>query len=125
MAKKMKMKHRHFKIGERVFNCDYKHSDNFDFGVISQINGKPESQVVGVDDVVRIVINDRVVETKGSNVYKIAPRISKQVGEVVCYEHNVFERGHNYPFYLTRNYENYYRFELTLAWRKTNFKDNL
>ena len=48
MAKKMKMKHRYFKIGERVFNCDYKHSDNFDFGVISQINGKPESQIVGV-----------------------------------------------------------------------------
>lgn len=118
MAKKIKMKHRHFKIGERVFNCDYKHSDNFGFGVISSINGKPESQVINADDVVRIVINDRVVETKGSNVYKIAPRISKQVGEVVCYEHNVFERGHNYPFYLPRNDENYYRFELTLAWRK-------
>ncbi len=112
MAKKMKMKHRHFKIGERVFNCDYKHSDNFGFGVISQINGKPENQVVGADDVVRIVINDKVVETKGSNVYKIAPRISKQVGEEVCYEHNVFERGHNYPFYLPRNDENYNRFEL-------------
>ena len=118
MAKKIKMKHRHFKIGERVFNCDYKHSDNFGFGVISSINGKPESQVINADDVVRIVINDRVVETKGSNVYKLAPRISKQVGEVVCYEHNVFERGHNYPFYLPRNDENYYRFELTLAWRK-------
>ena len=112
MAKKMKMKHRHFKIGERVFNCDYKHSDNFDFGVISQINGKPESQIVGADDVVRIVINDRVVETKGSNVYKIAPRISKQVGEVVCYEHTVFEHGQNFPFYIPRNDENYYRFEL-------------
>ena len=46
MAKTMKMKHRYFKIGERVFNCDYKHSDNFDFGVISNINGKPESQVI-------------------------------------------------------------------------------
>ena len=112
MAKKMKMKHRYFKIGERVFNCDYKHSDNFDFGVISQINGKPESQIVGADDVVTIVINDRVVETKGSNVYKIAPRISKQVGEVVCYEHNVFEHGQNFPFYIPRNDENYYRFEL-------------
>ena len=118
MANKIKMQQRYFKIGERVFNCDYKHGDNFGFGVISQINGKSESKVVCADDVVRIVINDRVVETKGSNVYKIAPRISKQVGEVVCYEHNVFERGHNYPFYLPRNDENYYRFELTLAWRK-------
>lgn len=112
MAKKMKMKHRHFKIGERVFIRDYKHIDNFGFGVISQINRKPESQIVGANDVVRIVINDRVVETKGSNVYKIAPRISKQVGEVVCYEHNVFERGHNYMFYVPLNDENYYRFEL-------------
>lgn len=108
----IKMKHRFFRIGERVFNCDYKHSDNFDFGVISNINGKPESQVINEDDVVRIVIGDKVVETKGRNVYKIAPRISKKVGEIVCYEHNGFERGHNYPFYVPANDENYYRFEL-------------
>ena len=117
MANKIKMQHRLFRIGERVFNCDYKNSDNFGFGVIASINGKPEKQIIGADDVVRIVINDKVVETKGSNVYKIAPRISKQVGEVVCYEHNVFEKGHNYPFYLPRNDENYYRFELTSNWR--------
>ena len=108
----MKKQHRFFKIGERVFNCDYNDTDLMGFGVISKINGKPENQVVGEEDIVRIVINDRVVETKGSNVYKIAPRISKQVGEVVCYEHNVFEHGQNFPFYIPRNDENYYRFEL-------------
>ena len=108
----MKKQHRFFKIGERVFNCDYNDTDLMGFGVISKINGKPENQVVGEEDIVRIVINDRVVETKGSNVYKIAPRISKKIGEVVCYEHHTTIG--NYPFYMPSNDENYYRVELGL-----------
>lgn len=126
MAKKMKMKHRHFKIGERVFNCNYREPDLFGFGKILLINGKDEDGIIDEDTIVTLDMSENgngETEEHGDSIYKIAPRISKQVGEEVCYEHNVFERGHNYPFYLPRNDENYYRFELTLAWRKTNFKD--
>ena len=111
MSREIKMRHRYFRIGERVFNCDYDERDNFAFGIISNINGKPENQVIKADDVVRIVIGNRVVETNGSNVYKIAPRISKKVGETICYEHKCFV-GVNYPFYAPNADENYFRFEL-------------
>ena len=110
MSKKIKMQHRNFRIGERAFNCDYDKRDNFGFGVISKINGKPENAKINSDDIVQIVIGDRVVETKGCNVYKIAPRISKKVGETICYEHNILSV--NYPFYVPNADENYFRFEL-------------
>lgn len=107
MAKNNK---RFFRIGERVFNCDYNNSENHGFGTISQINGSPENKRVFDGDVVRLVMGDRVVETNGENVYKIAPRISKNIGEVVCYEHHTTIG--NYPFYMPSNDENYYRCEL-------------
>ena len=117
MTKKMKMKHRHFKIGERVFNCDYNHFDLNGFGKIVLIDGKAEDGIVDEDTIVTLDMSENgngENQTMGDMVYKIAPRISKKVGEDVCYEHNVFERGHNYPFYIPRNDENYYRFELGL-----------
>ena len=108
----MKNNKRFFRIGERVFNCDYNNLNNFGFGTISQINGNPENKRVFDGDVVRLVMGDRVVETNGENVYKIAPRISKKIGEVVCYEHHTTIG--NYPFYMPSNDENYYRCELGL-----------
>ena len=110
----MKTSKRFFRIGERVYNCNYKDYKNMAFGVISQINGKPENGVILANDKVRLVIGDEIIDTIGDMIYKIAPRISKKVGEIVCYEHHTFERGHNYPFYMPSNDENYYRFELEL-----------
>ena len=110
----MKTSKRFFRIGERVYNCNYKDYKNMAFGVISQINGKPENGVILANDKVRLVIGDKIIDTIGDMIYKIAPRISKKVGEIVCYEHHTFERGHNYPFYMPSNDENYYRFELEL-----------
>lgn len=115
MDKTMKMKHRHFKIGERVYNCDYNNLDLSGFGKIVFINGKAEDGIIDEDAVVTLDMSENgkgETKTIGKKVYKIASRISKKVGEDVCYEHNLFERGHNYPFYIPRNDENYCRFEL-------------
>lgn len=113
----MKMKHRFFRIGERVFNCDYNSPDLMGFGRISLINGKAEDGVIGYDDIVTLDMSENgngETQEEGHRIYKIAPRISKKCGETICYEHNKFERGHNYPFYVPANDENYYRFELGL-----------
>ena len=111
----IKMAHRHFKIGERVFNCDYHNRDLFGYGRILLINGKDEDGIVDEDTIVTLDMSENgngETEEYGENIYKIAPRISKQIGETVCYEHNKFENGHNYEFYMPANDENYYRFEL-------------
>ena len=108
----MKKTNRFFRIGERVFNCDYNNSKNHGFGVIVQINGKSKNGNILFGDDVSLMIGDRVIITSGENVYKIAPRISKKVGEIVCYEHRT-TMG-NYPFYMPSNDENYYRIELGL-----------
>ena len=77
------MKHRFFRIGERVFNCDYKHSDNFDFGVISNINGKPESQVINEDDSKELekVFNDESVDDQ-DYIEKFYDMVYKRVREL-------------------------------------------
>ena len=111
----MKMKHRYFRIGERVFNCDYNDSDLMGFGRIVLINGKAEDGVINEDTIVTLDMSENgngETEEEGSNIYKIAPRISKKVRETVCYEHN--ETEDNYPFYIPANDENYFRFELGL-----------
>lgn len=113
----MKKSKRFFRIGERVFNCDYNDADLMGFGKIVLINGKAEDGIIDENTIVTLDMSENgngENRTRGDMVYKIAPRISKKVGEVVCYEHNQFERGHNYPFYIPANDENYYRFELGL-----------
>lgn len=110
----MKKKHRYFRIGERVFVCTER---TMNFGTILSINGREENGVIGESDCVNVNMretNGTIVAANGESIYKIAPRISKKVGEIVCYEHHTFERGHNYPFYMPSNDENYYRFELGL-----------
>jgi len=123
----IKMKHRHFKIGERVFNCDYNDSDLMGFGKIVLIDGKAEDGIIGEDTIVTLDMSENgngETEEEGSNIYKIAPRISKKCGETICYEHNIFERGHNYPFYVPSNDENYYKFELAaMADVNSGYKD--
>lgn len=113
---KIKMKHRKFRYGERVFVCDYESQDNVGFGVLVSVDYTPKKNVLYGGSVAGVVLEStgEKVEVFGHKVYKIAPRISQKVGEVVCYEHNIFERGHNYPFYIPNNDENYYRFELGL-----------
>ena len=111
----IKMKHRFFRIGERVFNCNYREPDLLGFGKIVLIDGKAEDGIVNEDTIVTLDMSENgngENQETGDRIYKIAPRISKKVGEIVCYEHNVSERGHNYPFYVPANDENYYRFEL-------------
>ena len=113
----IKMKHRFFRIGERVFNCNYRERDLFGFGKIVLIDGKAEDGIVNEDTIVTLDMSENgngENQETGKRIYKIAPRISKKVGEIVCYEHNIFECGHNYPFYVPANDENYYRFELGL-----------
>ena len=46
----IKMKHRFFRIGERVFNCDYNDTDLMGFGKIVLINGKAQDKVIFDDD---------------------------------------------------------------------------
>lgn len=116
MAKKdIKIKHRFFRIGERIFNCDYNSPDLMGFGRIALINGKAEDGFIGYDDIVTLDMSENgngETESEGSIIYKIAPRISKKIGEVVCYEHRTIIG--NYPFYMPNSDENYYRFELGL-----------
>lgn len=114
MSRKMKMTHRKFRIGERVFVCNYENTKNSGFGTLVAVNYTPKKNTIYSDSVATIVLEEsgKKINIMGDKVYKIALRISKKVGEDVCYEHNVFERGNNYPFYLPRNDENYYRFEL-------------
>lgn len=110
---KIKKQHRHFKIGERVFNCNYNESDLFGYGKILLINGKDEDGIIDEDTIVTLDMSENgngETEEHGDRIYKIAPRISKQIGETVCYKH-CFTTG-NYPFYMPSNDENYYRFEL-------------
>ena len=124
--KKMKMQHRHFRIGERVFNCDYNDTDLFGFGKIVLINGKAEDGIVDEDTIVTLDMSENgngETEEEGSNIYKIAPRISKKFGEEICYEHNIFERGHAYPFYVPRCDENYYRSELDRLYTQMSIFD--
>jgi hypothetical protein len=112
---KIKMQHRHFKIGERVFNCNYKESDLCGFCKILLIDGKAEDGIITENTIVTLDMSENgngEIEELGERIYKIAPRISKKVGTEVCYEHNVFERGHNYQFYVPSRDENYYDFEL-------------
>ena len=113
----MKKSKRFFRIGERVFNCDYNDTDLMGFGKIVLINGKAEDGIIDEDTIVTLDMSENgngETESEGRIIYKIAPRISKKIGEVVCYEHNQFERGYNYPFYMPSNDENYFRFELEL-----------
>ena len=113
----MKKSHRYFRIGERVFVCDYNDTDLMGFGTISLINGKAESGIIDENAIVTLDMSENgngETEQEGNNIYKIAPHISKKVGEVVCYEHRQFKKGYNYPFYVPANDENYFRFELGL-----------
>ena len=112
----IKMKHRKFRYGERVFVCDYENRDNIGFGKLISVDYTPNKNVIYGGSVATIELEEtgEKVNVLGHKVYKIAKRISEKVGDVVCYEHVIFERGHNYPFYLPNNDENYYRFELGL-----------
>ena len=106
---KIRMKHRKFHYGERVFVCDYENTDNFGFGKLISVDYTPKKNVIYGGSVAKVVLeeNGQEVDVMGHKVYKIAPRISKQWGEVVCHEHVIFERGHNYKYYLPNNDENY------------------
>lgn len=111
----MKKSKRFFRIGERVFNCDYNDTDLMGFGKIVLINGKAQGKEIFDDDIVTLDMSENgngETESEGSIIYKIAPRISKKIGEVVCYEHHTTIG--NYPFYMPSNDENYYRVELGL-----------
>lgn len=115
MAKKMKMKHRHFKIGERVFVCNYNEPDLMGYGRIALINGEDEDGIIDEDTIVTLDMSENgngETEECGNRIYKIAPRLSKKCGVTICYEHNIFKRGRNYPFYAPDSDENYFRFEL-------------
>lgn len=110
----IRMKHRKFHYGERVFVCDYDIQKNFGFGKLIAVNYTPKKNVIYSESVATIELesNGEKINVIGNKVYKIAPRISKKIGEVVCYEHHTTIG--NYPFYMPSNDENYYRFELNL-----------
>ena len=110
----IKMRNRKFHRGERVFVCDYENNENMGFGKLISVNYTPKKFTIYGGSVATIVLekSGKEVNILGHKVYKIAPRISKRVGEVVCYEHNMV--GSNYPYYMPNNDENYYRFELGL-----------
>lgn len=111
MVSDIKMAHRNFRIGERVFVCDYENQNNFGFGKLVAVNYTPKKNVIYSASVATIVLeNGKKINIMGDKVYKIAPRISKKIGEVVCYEHHTTIG--NYPFYMPSNDENYYRVEL-------------
>ena len=112
----IKMKHRKFHNGERVFVCDYDNSKNFGFGKLEEVNYTPKKNVIYGESVATVVLEEtgERVHILGYKIYKIAPRISKKIGEIVCHEHTIFERGHNYQFYMPSSDENYLRFELGL-----------
>lgn len=100
---------RTFRIGERVFNCQYLSAEH-GFATVVSINGKTERACVRNQDMVILCSEEtgKIFETTGEHVYKIAPRISKKLGITVCWEHSVTE----YEFYIPSTDENYYRFEL-------------
>lgn len=114
MSKNIKRNKRFFRIGERVFNCNYNESDLFGFGRVVLINGKAEDGIVDDDTIVTLDMSENgngENEETGDRIYKIAPRLSKKIGETICYEHN---KDVDYPFYMPSNDENYYRVELGL-----------
>ena len=99
---KIKMSHRKFHIGERVFVCDYQNPDNFGFGKLVEIQFTPKKNVIYSGSVATIALEQEDGTTKeisaiGHKVYKIAPRISKRNGEVTCYEHNIKGYLYYYP----------------------------
>ena len=114
MTPDIKMTHRKFRIGERVFVCDYENTKNLGFGKLLAVNYTPKKNTIFSGSVATIVLEEsgEKINIMGDKVYKIAPQISKRVGEVVCYEHHTTIG--NYPFYLPNNDENYYRVELGL-----------
>lgn len=111
MKKSIKNKYRYFTIGERIYNCDYQNTTLMGFGTITNINGKEKDGfIMGGDFAVIKLENGETITANGENIYKIAPRVSKRCGEIVCYEHN--ETEYNYPYYMPSNDENYFAFEL-------------
>lgn len=112
---------RFFRIGERVYNCDYYNTDLMGFGKIVLIDGKDEDGMVLEDTIVTLDMSENgngETQECGSHIYKIAPRISKQVGEIVCYEHN--QTQDNYPYFIPANDENYFKFEIDNVKRAVN-----
>lgn len=107
------MKRRHFKIGELVFNCDYREEDNFDFGRILLIDGKAEDAEITEDSIVTLAMkhNDFMGENEcyGDEIYKICKSLTKKIGEVICFE---YHKDIDYPYYIPSADENYYRTEL-------------
>lgn len=113
MRKNNSRSRRFFRIGERVFNCDYHEEDNFDFGKILLINGKAEDALVGEDDIVTLAMehNDFTGENEcyGDNIYKICRSRTERNGVEVCFEHH---KEIDYPYFVPANDENYYGIEL-------------
>lgn len=112
----VRMKHRKFHYGERVFVCDYENPKNIGFGTLLAVNYTPKKFVIYGGSVATIKLEEsgKEINVMGHKVYKIAAQLSKKAGEVICYEHVIFERGHNYEFYLPNNDENYHRVELNI-----------
>jgi len=109
MPRKIRMAHRKFRNGERVFVCDYENEENTGFGKLVNVTFTPDKNVIYIGSVATIKLEKtgQEVSVLGYKVYKIAPRVSKQWGEIMCYEHINFGRGHNYRYYMPSNDENY------------------
>ena len=109
---------RHFSIGEIVFNCDTFEEDNFDYGVITLINGKAEDADVEEDAIITLSMahNDFEGDNEccADQLYKLCKEQTYLCGEPICYEHKdfEFEGGENYPYYIPNNDENYFEIEL-------------
>lgn len=109
---KKSKRNRYFRIGERVYNCDYIETKYMGFATIVDIDGVAENGYIMEENIptIRMEETGEVITGIGCNIYKIAPRISKKCGETVCYEHN--ETQDNYPYFIPANDENYFKFEL-------------